>query len=408
VAQSSQFAEIVPLVVIPNEVRNLSVLEIQEKRDSSARSAPRNDKVLSVSVLLATFILCAKPARAQSLDALYQKAKAEGSVVLYAGGPTAPWEAAAKEFHARYPGVTLSVTGGFSNVLDAKIDAQLKDGKLETDLAVLQTLQDFVRWKQESRLLNYKPRGFKKIDRSFKDRDGAYVAVQINAHVYAYNPSILSPSGEVSGVLTQVLGLGDVLPKNIPRSALDFLQPRFKGKVVACYPADDDATLYAFYSIVQKYGWKYMDRYMANEPRFIQGHLGVVRSIASGESLVTFDTIASISMDQKNLGLTQAIAFSQDDPLPIWPLTAAIFKSAPHPNAAKLFLAWYLSPEQQARTGNWSPRSDVPAPYGWKPILSYNVVNNYREFLTNTTQLAELRKRFEVYTGPVKNTGGVR
>jgi ABC-type Fe3+ transport system substrate-binding protein len=151
-----------------------------------------------------------------------------------------------------------------------------------------------------------------------------------------------------------------------------------------------------------------MDRYMANEPRFIQGHLGVVRSIASGESLVTFDTIASISMDQKNLGLTQAIAFSQDDPLPIWPYTAAIFKAAPHPNAAKLFLAWYLSPEQQAKTGNWSPRSDVPAPYDWKPILSYKVVNNYREFLTNTIQLDELRKRFEVYTGPVKNTGGVR
>ena len=32
----------------------------------------------------------------------------------------------------------------------------------------------------------------------------------------------------------------------------------------------------------------------------------------------------------------------------------------------------------------------------------------YRDFLTNTIQLAELRKRFEVYTGPVKNTGGGR
>ena len=49
-----------------------------------------------------------------------------------------------------------------------------------------------------------------------------------------------------------------------------------------------------------------------------------------------------------------------------------------------------------------------PAPYDWKPILSYKVVNNYREFLTNTIQLAELRKRFEVYTDPVENTGGVR
>jgi ABC-type Fe3+ transport system substrate-binding protein len=321
--------------------------------------------------------------------------------------------------------VNVSVTGGFSNVLDAKIDAQLKSGKLEADLAVFQTLQDFVRWKQDGKLLKYKPPGFKKIDRSFKDRDGAFVAVQVNAHVYAYNPSITkiepldalsgSPaidvlSGSPATMLHLVRGAlpVDLLPRNVPRSALDFLQPRFKSKVVSCYPADDDATLYAFYSIVKKYGWKYMDRYMANEPRFIQGHLGVVRSIASGESLVTFDTIASISMDQKNLGLTQEIAFSQVDPLPIWPYTAAIFKAAPHPNAAKLFLAWYLSPEQQAKTGNWSARSDVPAPYDWKPILSYSVVNNYREFLTNTVQLAELRKRFEVYTGAVKNTGGVR
>jgi ABC-type Fe3+ transport system substrate-binding protein len=333
--------------------------------------------------------ICALPVRAQSLDALYEKAKNEGALVLYAGGPTAPWDAAAKDFSARYPGVAVSVTGGFSNVLDKKIDAQLAAGKLEVDLAVFQTLQDFVRWKQAGALLDFKPQGFDKIDASFSDPSASYAAVQVNAHAYAYNPNLVEP-------------------EDVPRSALDFLNPRFKGKVVSCYPADDDATLYAFYSIVKKYGWSYMDRYMANQPNFIQGHLGVARSIASGENLVTFDTIASISMDQKNLGLTQAVAFPESDPLPIWPFTAAIFKSATHPNAAKLFLTWYLSPEEQTKTGNWSPRSDVPAPYGWKPILSYKVVNNYRDFLTNTKQLEELRKRFERYTGPVKNVGGVR
>jgi ABC-type Fe3+ transport system substrate-binding protein len=345
--------------------------------------------LFSIALTLAALFICAQPSRSQTLDALYEKAKTEGSLVLYAGGPTAPWDAAVKDFSARYPGVAVSVTGGFSNVLDRKIDAQLANGKLAIDLAVFQTLQDFVRWKQQGALLEFKPQGFDKIDPSFKDASGAFVAVQINAHAYAYNPNL-------------------VKAEDVPRSALDFLNPRFKGKVVACYPADDDATLYDFYSIVQKYGWSYMDRYMANQPNFIQGHLGVVRSIASGESLVSFDTIASTSLDQKNLGLTQAVAFPQSDPLPIWPLTTAIFKSAPHPNAAKLFLSWYLSPEEQSKTGNWSPRSDVPAPYGWKPILSYNVVNSYRAFLTNTKQLEELRKRFEAYTGPVKNMGGVR
>jgi ABC-type Fe3+ transport system substrate-binding protein len=349
----------------------------------------RDRKFTQIFGMLLTVALWAIPARSQSLDALYEKAKTEGSVVLYTGGPTAPWDVVSKDFSARYSGVTVSVTGGFSNVLDKKIDAQLASNKLEVDIAVFQTLQDFVRWKQQGALLEFKPQGFDKIDPSFKDPGGAFFAVQINAHAYAYNPNL-------------------VKPEDVPRSALDFLNPRFKGKVVSCYPADDDATLYAFYSIVQKYGWSYMDRYMANQPNFIQGHLGVVRSIASGENLVTFDTIASISMDQKNLGLVQAVAFPQSDSLPIWPFTAAIFKSAPHPNAAKLFLTWYLSPEEQPKAGSWSPRSDVPAPYGWKPILSYKVVNSYRTFLTNTKQLEELRTRFEAYTGPVKNVGGVR
>jgi hypothetical protein len=35
--------------VIPSEARNLSLIKTQEKRDSSARSAPRNDKIVSFS-----------------------------------------------------------------------------------------------------------------------------------------------------------------------------------------------------------------------------------------------------------------------------------------------------------------------------------------------------------------------
>src|ERR1700676_4132112 len=58
-------------------------------------------------------------------------------------------------------------------------------------------------------------------------------------------------------------------------------------------------------------------------------------------------TIANMSMDQKNQGKPKVIAFPHVDPLPIWPLTVGIFKSAPHPNAAKLFLTWH----SRARSG---------------------------------------------------------
>jgi ABC-type Fe3+ transport system substrate-binding protein len=63
--------------------------------------------------------------------------------------------------------------------------------------------------------------------------------------------------------------------------------------------------------------------------------------------------------------------FSTVDTTPIWPLTAAIFKNALHPNAAKLFLTWLLEPEQQVKTGTWSVRGYVSPPNGFKPMFSY-------------------------------------
>jgi ABC-type Fe3+ transport system substrate-binding protein len=178
--------------------------------------------------------------------------------------------------------------------------------------------------------------------------------------------------------------------------------------MVTPYPADDDATLWLFHKIVLKYGWDYMDKYMAAKPSFIQGHLGQQRSIASGQNWVTFDSIFNITGAEKKAGKPVESHFSTVDATPIWPLTGAIFKDAPHPSAAKLFLSWLLEPEQQATTGTWSSRRDVPPPEGFRPIFGYQVVNDYMSFLTDEPQLLALRKRFEGYTGPVVNAGGVR
>ncbi len=348
--------------------------------------AIRTAAIISAAIGVAALSL---PARAQSLDDLYAKAKSEGAFVLYVGGPTAPWEAMAKVFNAKYPGITVSISGGFSNVLDKKIDGQIAAGKLEVDTAILQTIADFVRWKDTGRLIDFKPAGFDKIDRRFKDPDGAYWATMVNAVPYMYN--------------TEKVAAADV-----PNSARDFLKPQFKGKIVTAYPADDDVTLWVFYHIVQKYGWGYMDKYMAAKPNFIQGHLGEQRSIGSGQNLATFDSIYNITTVLKKQGMKVDTHFPTVDATPFWPLSGAIFKGAPHPNAAKLFLTWLLEPAQQVATETWSGRSDVPPPSGYKPIFSYKVVTDYQAFLTNQSKVADLRKRFEKYSGPIVNSGGVR
>ncbi|MFZ0723037.1 MAG: ABC transporter substrate-binding protein, partial [Xanthobacteraceae bacterium] len=244
-------------------------------------------------------------------------------------------------------------------------------------------------WKADGHLIDFKPAGFDKIDRRFKDPDGAFWATMVNAVPYMYN--------------TEKVAAADV-----PNSALDFLKPQFKGKIVTAYPADDDVTLWVFYHIVQKYGWSYMDKYMVAKPNFIQGHLGEQRSIGSGQNLATFDSIYNITTVLKKQGMKVDTHFATEDATPFWPLAGTIFKGAPHPNAAKLFLTWLLEPKQQIATETWSGRSDVPPPAGYKPIFSYKVATDYQAFLTNQTKVADLRKRFEKYSGPVVNSGGVR
>ena len=166
----------------------------------------------------------------------------------------------------------------------------------------------------------------------------------------------------------------------------------FAGEVITVYPANDDAALYLFHLIVQKYGWGWMDKYMATKPNFIQGHLPVARSVASGE-------MSPLSIPRRR----------------VWPLKregkleivwspsrrdAGIhahrrhLQDAPHPNAAS------------SSSPGTSPRSNEPGrlvlvahrrtpPPGFKPLTSYKIANDYREFMTDDKLVADLRKRFE-------------
>jgi ABC-type Fe3+ transport system substrate-binding protein len=341
------------------------------------------------SALIVAFWLLGAAGHAETIDELYAKAKLEKSLVIYAGGPVSNYEPLAREFERRFPGLSVSITGGFSNVLNQKIEQQFKDDKLEADMVLLQTAQDFVRWKGQGRMLAFKPDGFEAIDKSFKDSDGAFIAWFVGTLSYAYNTK-------------------EVKPESIPRSALDFLKGEFRGKLIACYPHDDDATLYLFHTIAKKYGADYIDKYVANQPNWVQGHLGVSRGVAAGSNLVTLDATTSTVLNLKKAGQPIEFMFSEVDPIPIYYSTAGIFKDAPHPNVAKLYLTWILAPEQQSRIGTFSSRGDVPPPAGLKPLFSHNVANDYRDFVTNELLLADLRKRFEAAVGPIRNTGGVR
>ena len=121
----------------------------------------------------------------------------------------------------------------------------------------------------------FKPAGWGQIDDAYKDEEGAFVTASVNAITYATNTELVAPA-------------------DVPKSALDFLKPMFAGKLITSDPTDDDAALAVFTSIVQKYGWDYMDKYAAQKPAYVTtGHAAASNAIVSGEKLASFDTTST-------------------------------------------------------------------------------------------------------------------
>jgi ABC-type Fe3+ transport system substrate-binding protein len=335
------------------------------------------------ALLFMSVVLAPLTARAETLDQLYEKARAEGALTIYTGAGPSAAKAGADAFEKRFPGIKVTAKGGFSNVLDLEIDQQLKDKKVTTDYVQFQTIQDYQRWEKAGALTHYKPEGFDQVFPSMKAQNGAWVAVNAIPLFYGYNPE-------------------KVKDTDVPKSALDFLKAQFRGHLVTAYPTDDDATLYDFYLITQRYGWSYMKKYMANQPYFIQGHRDVAARIKSGESALSFDITNGSQSPGPGGGLK--IALPAKDKIPVFFTAGGILKQAPHPNAAKLYLAWMLSKEQQARfPALYSPRRDMPTPAGLPPLTSPQFANNYRDFLGDGKRVAAIRKHYADVVGPVVN-----
>ncbi|MDH6436849.1 ABC-type Fe3+ transport system substrate-binding protein [Streptomyces sp. SAI-144] len=317
------------------------------------------------------------------LNALYRQAKAEGGkVTVYMGGDMpGQWDALAAAFQQQFPDVRLNLVTDLSKYHDARIDNQLATGKLVADAAVLQTSQDFDRWKKQGDLLKYKPVGWDKVFTNAKDKDGYYTGVFYGAFSYIVNTKQLPVKpGDFKGT--------------------DLLKPAYKNKLILTYPNDDDAVLFGYKQIVDEYGWDYLAKLVEQNPKLIRGVPGSAAGVASGDYLASI----AVGGDARPNG-TQV--FSDSERFNTWTQRGAIFKNAPHKAGAKLFLGWLNSKSTQEHaiaTWTWSVRKDVAPPVGLKPLASYKNTNPkaFAKFMADRDAVERFRSQVELYFGQVK------
>lgn len=326
-----------------------------------------------------------RPAReeARSLDELYAAALAEGGkLTIYAGGDTADQvEPTRQAFLAQFPGIDLTMVVDYSKYHDVRVDNQLATGTLVPDLVQFQTLHDFTRWKAAGVLLPYKPVGFSAVHPTFKDPDGAWVAIFVVAFSYMYAAALGSDG---------------------PATPLDLVDPRWKDQISSSYPHDDDAVLYLFSLYVQRYGWDWARKFAAQNPAFGRGAQTPIGAVASGQKAVGVGSAGSLLFPLAP-GVQWAIPAGH--PFMAWGQRAAILRGAAHPEAARLYLSWQLSrPVQETAFTGWSVRTDVTPPAGLAPIWAIPDANleGFAKFMADRAVAERWRQTFALYFGEVQ------
>jgi len=251
-------------------------------------------------------------------------------------------------------------------------------------VAQLQTLHDYPRWKKEGVLLDYKPIGWEHIDSRLKDAEGSYTGVFMDAFSTNVNTQLLPNSA------------------NWPVEANDYLKPEFKNKLVVTYPNDDDAVLFWFYQVVQKYGMQYLDKFKAQNPTFVRGTATAIAMV--GDSSKGF--VATMSADG-GLGATNEPRFvlPKKDPFVVWAQTGAIFKKAKHPETAKLYMSWLVDKKKQETDWSFSVRDDVPPPAPYKNVWSYSSQSTHQallDFMSDRVKVEEFKTQITLIFGDVQ------
>ncbi|KAK9768197.1 hypothetical protein K7432_001333 [Basidiobolus ranarum] len=321
------------------------------------------------------------------LERLYKDALEEGGLVnVYAGGDLPNGASTiVKAFESRFPGTKLNITVDLSKYHNRLIDKQLAQGghALEADLAHLQTVQDFPRWKSQGVLMQYKPIGFEYIYDPYKDKEAYYWAT----HIYYF---------------TNLVSTRIPLTQR-PIEAADYLRPELNGgKIIFTYPNDDDAVLYQFMKVIEQNGEGWLKAFLDQRPIAVRGTGTPSFYINNGTCHVTFTSKGSLTptATDKSVTILPKKTFFQS-----WAQLGGIFKDAKHPATAKLYISWLTSYNVQKTlmSHTWSQRTDIPPPPGIKPIWMIENTSplGFQNYMENRTKVAEDMAFIEKHVGPV-------
>lgn len=256
------------------------------------------------------------------------KAEQEGEVLFYTHDGEAGAAAVVDGFNKDYPKIRANYVRAQNGALYTKILAERSAGRFNVDV---------IQFSEIGTAIDFQKRGGYE----------RYASPQLEA----YSPDHQSPTpGDYTWTGVTFGGIAyntDRVPAaEAPKTWKDLLDPRWRN-AMSTKQATSGMQFVEWYELRKLYGDDYWKEFAKQRPRGFDSRAQLFDRLAKGEDKVCAlaEYAGYVLYHQKNA----PIAFvAPPDGLPATPTLAGVVNKAPHPEAAKLFMDWLLSPRGQA------------------------------------------------------------
>ncbi len=297
--------------------------------------------------------LVARNARAAIGD-LEIAARSEGALTWYVAqmsGEAA--EAIGRRFTQRYPGITVSVIRTTGQVAYERLQQELKNNTPNCDVFSSTDLAHYPALIKRNALMKYDAISAGDLAAPYQGlgEPGYYYPTTGSLQILVYQTAMVSPA-------------------DLPRRCTDLYDLKYKNRVAIAHPAFSGYFGQWVLAMRRQYGWAFFEKLASNNPRIGRSGNDPISMLNARECVVGTGPASTATVNAKR-GNPIGIIYPEDGTvLCVGP--SAIIASAPHPNAAKLFLEWLLSPDYAAASREWAlepVRADAEPLPGMKRIV---------------------------------------
>jgi iron(III) transport system substrate-binding protein len=340
-------------------------------------------EMLATAATLAAGTVFAEPLRAAApppsavTPELVEAARKEGKVSFYTAIDLQTSEKVAKAFEAKYPGIAVRVERNGAERIFQRIGQEQSSRIFVVDVVSSTDTSHFLNWKRNGLLAPYVPED---VARHFQpdqvDGDGMYATMCAWLCVIGYNTNLVKP-GEA------------------PKSFLDLLDPKWKGKLVKAHPGYSGMITTTTFMLARELGWSYFEKLAQQRVMQLQSASDPPKKLELGERAVTGDGVDYLLVLLKEKGLPVEIVYPAEG-APLIMVPSAVFASAPSPNAARLFQSFLLGLEGQSVFADTyalrSAHTLVKEKPGRTPFASIKLMK--ADPVALEAQAEEIRKRY--------------